>query len=53
MCIRDRAYVRHREDAKVVQAFAQAHWPDAPLLLVHGDICREELLVEIDGWRYC
>ena len=48
-----KAYVRHREDAKVVQAFAQAHWPDAPLLLVHGDICREELLVEIDGWRYC
>jgi bifunctional UDP-N-acetylglucosamine pyrophosphorylase/glucosamine-1-phosphate N-acetyltransferase len=20
--------------------------------LLHGDICRSELLVEIDGWRY-
>jgi len=23
-----------------------------PVLLLHGDICRSELLVEIDGWRY-
>jgi len=47
-----KAYVRHPGDAAAVQAFANEHWPDAPLLLVHGDICREELLVEIDGWRY-
>jgi chorismate lyase / 3-hydroxybenzoate synthase len=47
-----KAYVRHREDAAAVKAFADAHWPEAPLLIVHGDICREELLVEIDGWRY-
>jgi chorismate lyase/3-hydroxybenzoate synthase len=47
-----KAYVRHPDDAAVVQAFAQAHWPQAPLVLLHGDICREELLVEIDGWRY-
>jgi chorismate lyase / 3-hydroxybenzoate synthase len=47
-----KAYVRHREDAAAVKAFASEHWPDAPLLVVHGDICREELLVEIDGWRY-
>jgi chorismate lyase / 3-hydroxybenzoate synthase len=47
-----KAYVRHPEDAAVVKAFADEHWPAAPMLLVHGDICREELLVEIDGWRY-
>jgi len=47
-----KAYVRHPDDAAVVLAFAQAHWPQAPLVLLHGDICREELLVEIDGWRY-
>jgi len=47
-----KAYVRHPADAAEVRAFADAHWPDAPLVVVHGDICREELLVEIDGWRY-
>ncbi|UPG94799.1 pteridine-dependent deoxygenase [Luteibacter aegosomatissinici] len=47
-----KAYVRHPDDAAAVRAFANAHWPDAPLVLLHGDICREELLVEIDGWRY-
>ena len=26
--------------------------PGMPVLLLHGDICRSELLVEIDGWRY-
>lgn len=47
-----KAYVRHPEHADAVRAFAAARWPEAPLLMVHGDICRAELLVEIDGWRY-
>ncbi|QWT19291.1 hypothetical protein KPL74_16270 [Bacillus sp. NP157] len=47
-----KAYVRHPDDAAAMRAFAEAHWPAAPLLMLHGDICREELLVEIDGWRY-
>ena len=47
-----KAYVRHEADADRVRAFAATHLPDAPLLVVHGDICRAELLVEIDGWRY-
>lgn len=47
-----KAYVRRPEDEAIVRAFAAKHLPDAPLLLVHGDICRAELLVEIDGWRY-
>ncbi|HVI56588.1 MAG TPA: pteridine-dependent deoxygenase [Luteibacter sp.] len=47
-----KAYVRHPSDEAIVRAFAARHLPDAPLLLVHGDICRAELLVEIDGWRY-
>ena len=45
-------YVRHPQDEAVIRAFAAKHLPDAPLLLVRGDICRAELLVEIDGWRY-
>ena len=47
-----KAYVRHPQDAARVREFAARHLPDAPLLVVHGDICRAELLVEIDGWRY-
>jgi len=47
-----KVYVRHEADADRVRSFAATHFPRAPLLLVRGDICREELLVEIDGWRY-
>ncbi|WP_448095993.1 chorismate transformation enzyme, FkbO/Hyg5 family [Luteibacter yeojuensis] len=47
-----KAYVRRPEDEETVRAFAARHFADAPLLLVHGDVCRAELLVEIDGWRY-
>lgn len=47
-----KAYVRHPGHADIVRAFAAQRWPDAPMLVLHGDICREELLVEIDGWRY-
>lgn len=47
-----KVYVRHPEDEAAVRAFAAKRFPSAPLLLVHGDICRAELLVEIDGWRY-
>ena len=47
-----KVYLRRPEDEATVRAFAAKHLPDAPLLVVHGDICRAELLVEIDGWRY-
>ena len=47
-----KVYVRHRTDAAHVQEFLQQRLPGVPLLLLHGDICRRELLVEIDGWRY-
>lgn len=46
-------YVRHPEDADVVQAALARHLdPSVPRILLHGDICRSELLVEIDGWRF-
>ena len=47
-----KAYVRHDADAPRVRAFLQTRLPGVPALLLHGDICRSELLVEIDGWRY-
>jgi len=47
-----KAYVRHPVDAPLVRDFLQRRLPGVPVLLLHGDICRSELLVEIDGWRY-
>jgi len=47
-----KAYVRHPTDAPAVHDFLHRRLPGVPLLLLHGDVCRSELLVEIDGWRY-
>jgi chorismate lyase/3-hydroxybenzoate synthase len=47
-----KAYVRRAGDAAAVRAFLARRMPEAPRLLLQGDICRRELLVEIDGWRY-
>jgi chorismate lyase/3-hydroxybenzoate synthase len=47
-----KAYVRHASDATRVRDFFRQRLPGVPVLLLHGDICRSELLVEIDGWRY-
>ncbi len=47
-----KVYVRHPRDAAAIAAFLDRRMPDAPRVLLHGDICRRELLVEIDGWRY-
>jgi chorismate lyase/3-hydroxybenzoate synthase len=47
-----KVYVRHPEHAGRVADFLDRHASAAPRRLLHGDICRTELLVEIDGWRY-
>ncbi len=47
-----KVYVRHRADVSRVRDFMQRRLPGVPALLLHGDICRSELLMEIDGWRY-
>src|SRR6185312_12203178 len=47
-----KAYVRHPADAPRIRERLQQHLPGVPVLLLHGDVCRSELLVELDGWRY-
>jgi chorismate lyase/3-hydroxybenzoate synthase len=45
-----RAYVRHASDAALVRERLHARLgAQTPLLVLLGDICRSELLVEIDG----
>ena len=47
-----KVYVRHPEQTQAIDDYLARHLPETPRLLLHGDICRAELLVEIDGWRY-
>ena len=45
-----KVYVRRGEDAAALQTRLREHFgDDTPLLLLCGDVCRAELLVEIDG----
>jgi chorismate lyase / 3-hydroxybenzoate synthase len=45
-----KAYVRRDEDVESARERLRSRLPDAtPLLLLQGDICRSELLIEIDG----
>ena len=46
-----KVYVRHPEDAEAVGTALARHLDaSVPRILLQGDICRTELLVEIDGW---
>ncbi|MBU6416144.1 MAG: pteridine-dependent deoxygenase [Xanthomonadaceae bacterium] len=48
-----KVYVRHPEDAATVRAALARHLDaSVPRILLQGDICRTELLVEIDGWCF-
>jgi chorismate lyase / 3-hydroxybenzoate synthase len=45
-----KVYVRRTQDAPLLHTMLRERLGvDTPLLLLHGDICRAELLVEIDG----
>ncbi len=47
-----KVYLRHADDREQVLATLHQRLPGVPLLLLQADVCRRELLVEIDGWRY-
>ncbi len=47
-----KVYVRHADDLPRVDAILANRLPDTPRLLLQADICRRELLVEIDGWHF-
>ncbi|WP_026181424.1 hypothetical protein [Thioalkalivibrio sp. ALJ7] len=45
-----KVYLRHAKDAPAAERHLRTRLgDDVPCLLLHGDICREELLVEIEG----
>lgn len=47
-----RVYLKNREDAKTVKEDLDKLCPDVPIAYLAADVCREELLVEIEGIAY-
>lgn len=46
-----RVYVRHAADWPAVYQRLREHWPSLPMAGFLGDICRRDLLVEIEAWH--
>jgi enamine deaminase RidA (YjgF/YER057c/UK114 family) len=44
-----RVYVKHKDDIKIVRDICVKYFGDIPALYLVSDICRENLLVEIEG----
>lgn len=44
-----RAYLKHEEDTLRVSEWVAQHYPEVDMLYLLADICREELLIEIEG----
>jgi len=46
-----RVYVRHAEDWSAIEQRLRKRWPDVKLCALRGDVCRGDLLVEIEAWH--
>ncbi len=46
-----RVYVRHAADWSSVSSRLKTRWPDLQLCGLRGDVCRRDLLVEIEAWH--
>lgn len=46
-----RVYLRHAEDWPAVSQAIDQRWPKVKVMGLRGDICREELLVELEAWH--
>lgn len=44
-----RVYVKNEEDFSLVVPICKAHFPDIPIIFVQADVCRDNLLMEIEG----
>lgn len=44
-----RVYIKFRRDINIVKSICQKHFPHVPAVFIIADICRPELLVEIEG----
>jgi chorismate lyase/3-hydroxybenzoate synthase len=44
-----RVYLRHKEDFVATEAYLRQQFPEEVINIVHADICRDNLLVEIEA----
>ena len=44
-----RVYIKRPEDAEAIVSVLKEHWKDVPMHFLMADICRPELLLEIEG----
>jgi hypothetical protein len=44
-----RVYVKNQEDFRAVKTICQKHFPEAPAIFIEADICRDDLLTEIEA----
>lgn len=42
-------YIRHAKDAEQVKQLIEAEYPQVPCVYLHADVCRADLLFEMDG----
>ncbi len=45
-----RVYIKNRDDYTIVQEICRNFYPEVPVLIVVADVCRKELLVEIEAF---
>jgi len=45
-----RVYIKNHEDYSIVQDICHKYYPEVPILIVEADVCRKELLVEIEAF---
>lgn len=46
-----RVYIRHAEDWPAIEQRLRKRWPALKLCALRGDVCRGDLLVEIEAWH--
>lgn len=44
-----RTYIRNKSDFGIVKEICNKHFPDVPAIYIQADICRDDLLVEIEA----
>jgi enamine deaminase RidA (YjgF/YER057c/UK114 family) len=44
-----RVYVRYQKDFEQVKAICKEHFPEVPLVFIEADVCRNDLLTEIEA----
>lgn len=44
-----RAYIKEKHHFQTVRAICETHFPDVPILYLQADVCRDNLLIEMEG----